>query len=237
MTHKYNLSGMTCSSCESKVKSALLSVEDVTKVSTSKNENMATITMSQHIDISELQKALDPKYTISAFNLSEVSEQAKSWLETYKPLLLTFFYISLVTVMVQFQNDKFDTMQWMNHFMAGFFIVFSFFKLLNIEGFADNYKMYDLIAKHIPVWGYIYTFLELGLGIAYLINFNPFLTNLTTFIVLTISILGVIQAAINKEKIQCACLGVIFNIPMSTVTIVEDALMIVMSGYMLFILF
>jgi hypothetical protein len=51
---------------------------------------------------------------------------------------------------------------------------------------------------------------------------------------MSISIIGVLQSVLNKKKIQCACLGAVFNLPMSTVTIIEDALMIAMSGLMLF---
>ena len=124
-------------------------------------------------------------------------------------------------------------MQWMQHFMAGFFLVFSFFKFLNLKGFAESYVMYDVVAKRIPAWAYIYAFVELALGIAYLVNFNPLITNTITFIVMSISIIGVLQSVLNKKKIQCACLGAVFNLPMSTVTIIEDALMIVMSGIMI----
>jgi hypothetical protein len=127
-------------------------------------------------------------------------------------------------------------MQAMRHFMSGFFLVFSFFKLLNLKGFAESYAMYDVLAKQIPVWAYLYVFIELSLGIAFLINFNPILTNSITVIVMSISIIGVLQSVLNKEKIQCACLGAVFNLPMSTVTIIEDALMIAMSGIMLFIM-
>jgi hypothetical protein len=180
-----------------------------------------------------IQKALDTKYQISATHHNETAEQTKFWFETYKPILLIFFYISLVTVLIQLKNENFNWMQAMQYFMAGFFLVFSFFKLLNLKGFAESYVMYDVLAKRIPVWAYIYAFVELGLGIAYLINFNPFITNSITFIVMSISIVGVLQSVLNKKKIQCACLGAVFNLPMSTVTIIEDALMIAMSGIMI----
>ena len=234
MTHKYQLTGMTCSSCEAKVKSALLTIENVTNVIVSKDINSASITMDKHIAISDFQKALDSKYQISAINHNEIEEQAKSWLETYKPILLIFFYISFVTILIQFKNENFNLMEAMQHFMAGFFLVFSFFKLLNLKGFAESYQMYDVIAKQVPVWGYVYAIIELGLGIGYLINFNPLVTNSITFVVMSISIIGVLQSVLNKKKIQCACLGAIFNLPMSTVTIIEDALMIAMSGIMIF---
>jgi copper chaperone CopZ len=239
MTHTYQIQGMTCTSCEAKVKSSLLMVENVMNAEVSKNENSATITMDKHIALEKLQTALGgetSKYQIFAKNHNEVAEQTKSWLVTYKPILLIFFYISLVTLMVQFQNHHFDAMQWMQHFMAGFFLVFSFFKLLNLKGFAESYAMYDVVARRIPIWGYVYAFIELALGVAYLINFNPIITNAVTFAVMSISIIGVLKSVLNKQKIQCACLGAVFNLPMSTVTIIEDALMIAMSASMLFVL-
>ena len=237
MIHQYQLTGMTCGSCEAKVKSALLAIENVVNVAVSKEKNSATITMNKHINLQDFQNALskiDPKYQIAAINHNEIAEQTKNWFETYKPILLIFFYISLVTILVQLNHHHFDTMQWMQHFMAGFFLVFSFFKLLNLKGFAESYRMYDVVAKQIPVWGYVYAITELGLGIAFLINFNPLLVNSITLIIMSISIVGVLQSVLNKKKIQCACLGAVFNLPMSTVTIIEDALMIIMSGFMIF---
>jgi hypothetical protein len=120
----------------------------------------------------------------------------------------------------------------MRHFMAGFFLVFSFFKLLDLKGFVENYSSYDIIARKWAGWGYVYAFIELGLGIAFLMNFSPLLTNAVTFAVMSISIIGVLQSILNRRKIQCACLGAVFNLPMSTVTIIEDSLMIGMSAVM-----
>ena len=138
-----------------------------------------------------------------------------------------------ITMLTEWMQGDFVWMRWMNHFMAGFFLVFSFFKLLNLKGFAESYSMYDIVAKKWNAWGYVYVFTELSLGIAFLTGFNPILTNLVTFVVMAVSIIGVLQSVLNKRKIKCACLGDVFNLPMSTITIIEDALMIGMSGIML----
>jgi len=236
MVHEYQVDGMTCESCEARVKSALLSINNITKVEVSKEKKSATITMDKHVSLSDLQAALPSKYKISAMNHSETAEQAKSFLETYRPILLIFGYLLGLTWLVQLTNETFDSMQWMRHFMAGFFLVFSFFKLLNLKGFADSYKMYDVVAKRFPAWAYLYAFIEIGLGIAFFINFQPFITNCIAFVVMSVSIIGVLKTVLNKKVIQCACLGAVFNLPMSVVTIIEDALMILMSGIMLFIL-
>lgn len=233
MEHTYHIEGMTCSSCESKVKAALLGLEQVTKVETSVSNQTIHVSMVTHVPIEKLQVTLPEKYKISAKNHNETLEKTRSWFETYKPVLLIFMYISVITVLIQLPQNNFDLMIWMQHFMAGFFLVFSFFKLLNLKGFAESYKMYDVIAKVLPVWGYMYAFIELGLGLAYLVNFRPELVNISTFLVMSVSLIGVLQSLLSKKQIRCACLGAVFNLPMSTITIVEDSLMIIMSGLMI----
>lgn len=232
MKHTYIINGMTCGSCEAKVKSLLLAVDGITEVEPSKEEQSVTISMERHIPLKELQTALDgpdAKYTLEAIH-SETSEQVKSGWKTYRPIIMVFAYITGAALLVQLGNDRFHFMEWMRHFMAGFFLVFSFFKLLDLEGFADSYAMYDIVAKRFRPWGYLYAFIELGLGIAFLADFLPLAANVVTLVVMSVSIIGVLQSVLNKRAIRCACLGAVFELPMSTITIVEDALMIAMSA-------
>lgn len=235
MTHTYQITGMTCGGCEAKVKSLLSALPSMRNVELDREAKKATLTMDSHIPTETLQQALGgsgSRYQIAMEQATDIGEKT-SWLSTYKPILTIFLYILGVSLLVQVNRPGFDWMSWMNHFMAGFFLVFSFFKMLNLSGFAESYRMYDVVAKAIPAWGYAYAFIELLLGIAYLVGFNPLLTNSVTFIVMSVSILGVLQSVMNKKKIRCACLGAVFNLPMSTITIIEDALMIAMSLAML----
>lgn len=241
MTHTYEISGMTCSGCEAKVKSLLGKVNAVTDVHINLEKGEASISMSHHVATTDLQDALKdyPKYqlkekeshTTHAGVIPDDAEEI-SWLVTYKPILLIFGYILGITLLIEAYHGSFRWDTWMNHFMAGFFLVFSFFKMLDLKGFAESYFSYDIIAKHWMGWGYAYAFIELALGLAYLLHINPLVTNAVTFMVMGISIIGVLKSVFQKRKIKCACLGAVFNLPMSTVTIIEDALMIVMSGIM-----
>jgi len=236
MTHTYQLTGMTCGGCENKVKSNLLVLPDITSVEVSKDNNSATISMDKHIGLATLQDALggkDSKYQISPIAHNEMVEETKSWAATYKPILLIFGYVTAVSLIVSLQNGAVDFMVFMRIFMSGFFLTFSFFKMLNLKAFAESYAMYDIVAKKFNAWGYIYAFIELGLGLSFALNLSPVVVNWVTLIVMTVSILGVLESVLNKKKIQCACLGAVFNLPMSTVTIVEDAIMIAMSAAML----
>jgi len=238
MTHTYHITGMTCGSCVATVKSQLLKLQDIISAEISLENKQATIEMSKHISTNALQEAISPdkKYIITEDSTAMKEDEAKNWFATYKPLLLIFAFITFISFVSAQMNNEIHWMHFMNTFMAGFFLTFSFFKYLHLKGFAESYSMYDIIAKQVKQWGYIYAFIELFLGIAYTIDFNPFITNISTLIIMSISIIGVLQSVLNKQKIKCACLGAVFNLPMSTVTIIEDALMIAMSAVMLMII-
>jgi len=241
MTHTYQISGMTCNNCIAKVKSELLKIPDVLSADVLLSGD-ATIYMQNHISINSLQNALKKAghYSIKEMDAHQnmmpaTEEESKSWFNTYKPLLLIFAFITGTAIITADQQAGFNVMQFMIAFMAAFFIVFSFFKLLNLKGFAESYSSYDLLARQIPAYGYAYPFIELALGIAYLAKFNLFATNIATIAVMGFSSIGVILAVAGKKKIQCACLGTVFNLPMSTVTIIEDLLMVAMAVLMVVI--
>lgn len=239
MVQTYKIEGMTCGGCVAKVKSALEKISQVQEAKVQLAFPQAEIKTAKPLNLKTLQDAIG-KYQISAIKppsdtLLELDLPEKS-IATYRPLILIIGFIVGVTLLMQFPFDNFSGMLWMRHFMAGFFLVFAFFKLLNIDGFASSYRMYDIIAAKWKGWGYIYPFVELGLGVLYLINIAPFATNLATFIILGVSSIGVIRSVLDKRKIKCACLGDVFNLPMSTVTIIEDLTMVAMAGTMLFLL-
>lgn len=149
---------------------------------------------------------------------------------TYFPLILLAGFLIGVVAAVELRAGSVDWNRAMGTFMGGFFIAFSFFKLLDLKGFAESYRGYDVVAKRIPAYGYVYPFIEVLLGAAYITNFQPFATNLVTLLVMSVSSIGVLQSVLNKRAIRCACLGTVFNLPMSTVTLIEDGLMVAMAA-------
>jgi copper chaperone CopZ len=230
----YSISGLTCNNCVAKVQATLSPFADSVEVTLKPQQVKLT---GQKESIENLNTALKNigNYVIGeeVKETATANETASATLATYKPLILVFAYILLVTLAVEFAHGGFEVHRFMPNFMAGFFLVFSFFKLLDLRGFAQSYSMYDLLAKKLPVYGYIYPFIELGLGAAYLLAYRPMLINAITLIVMTFSSIGVILAVMNKQKIRCACLGTGFNLPMTTVTIIEDLLMAAMAAWML----
>lgn len=238
MTHTYNIAGITCNGCVAKVRSELLKLGDVLNAEVQVAAPQATITMQKHISTKALQQAISKageKYIITEADtaMHNSHTQAEASVNSYYPIILIFGYITGISLVAAFTQHHFDVMQWMSWFMAGFFLVFSFFKLMNLRGFAEGYRTYDIVAKAIPAYGFVYPFIELALGIAFLTQFNPFATNLVALIVMGISTIGVIQSLMKKTQFQCACLGTVIKLPLSKVTLFEDVLMVAMSVIML----
>ncbi len=152
---------------------------------------------------------------------------------SYYPIVLILLYLLGVVGLAEVAAGGFDAARAMRHFMAGFFLVFSFFKLLDVPAFAMSYSSYDILARRWIGYGYVYPFLELALGVAYLADFQPAVTNTATLIVMGVSTVGVVQSLLAQRKIRCACLGAVFNLPMSYVTLTEDLLMVGMAALML----
>lgn len=224
---------MTCSNCAAKIKSELLKLPDVESAEVTLENKEAVITMSKHIPLTVLQNAISKagNYTINEKGNHAVemkSDSSRSWIITYKPILIIFGYIILISSAIVYSYDL-TVRDWMNFFMAQFFLVFSFFKFLDLKGFAEGYSTYDLLAIKWTPYGFIYPFIELFFGVSLLIGYNQNLCYVLIAGVMGFSLLGVINSLRKKQVIECACLGTIFKIPLGTVTLVEDLMMVLMS--------
>lgn len=146
------------------------------------------------------------------------------------PLGLIVAFIAGIAGLATFARGSGAWHAFMLDFMAGFFLVFSFFKLLDLRGFADAYQSYDVLARRSRAYALAYPFLELALGVAYLLRWQPTLTNSVTLGLMLIGSVGVLRAVLDKRRIRCACLGTALNLPMTTVTLVEDLGMATMAA-------
>ena len=242
MTHSqtFPLTGLTCASCVEKVTTRLLRHTDITAATVTLSPPQAQISTRAPFSDDSLNEWLQPlgKYRVppsapassALAPAAPASAQPQINVKTYRPLLLLLAYLLLVIAAVSISYGTLDLPLAMRLFMGGFFVTFSFFKLLDPRGFADAYRGYDLVARAVPVYGFVYPFIELGLGLAYLANVAPMAVNSITLVVMAVSLAGVLRAVLSKRAIRCACLGTVFRLPMSTVTIIEDGLMLAMAA-------
>ena len=232
---------MTCSSCVGRVQARLRENSEIASAEVTLDPPRASITSEEFLTPETLNTWLQPlgHYQISG-NALPAETQNRLELDsklpsasatTYRPLLILLAYLLLVIAAVMLANGQWDSAFAMRLFMGGFFVAFSFFKMLDLRGFADAYRGYDIVARAVPSYGRIYPFIELALGLGYLANWEPRMLNSITVVVMGVSLIGVLRAVLSKTAIRCACLGTVFNLPMSTVTIIEDGLMLGMAAW------
>jgi len=179
---------------------------------------------------------LVPEHEIKNGQHPDHTTNKEGFFRTYKPLFIIVGLILLPVIALAVRNGLSGTFDWrisMMQFMAGFFLVFSGLKLLDVPGFATGYATYDLLAQKVKAYGYVYPFLELGLGLTYLTHTAPTATNIATVILMTFSGIGVVRSILQKRAFQCACLGTFIKVPLTKVTIIEDFGMAAMAGLML----
>lgn len=238
MKHTYKINGATCQNCGEKVSNTLKEISGITKAH-SPEKGIVIVEMTKHIDTKTMNQALKKaghqKYTLEMTqhpSTSNQSPKSKSW-KDYWPLILVLGYVSLGTTLGMYLTEDWSLMMGMRFFMGLFFLAFSFFKILDIPGFAMSYMSYDIVAAKWVKWGYIYPFFELSFGIGYLAGWQLLYLNIAVAIVMGVSLIGVVKSVLNKKQIQCACLGTGFDLPMSTVTIIEDGAMVLMALWMI----
>ena len=217
---RLNVTGMTCGSCVAKIEHALDGSSGVEHVHVDLQQG--TVMVSGGAALS--REALESAIRSAGFGVEGgPAVQASS----FTPLLVAVSLIGLGSL-ASGGADGF-----MAKFMGGFFLVFGGLKLLDLGGFAAAYAKYDLLAARLPAYGWVYPIVEVALGLAYLATPEWMGLHAITFVLMTFSALGVIRALRRGEQLTCACMGTAFNLPMTTVTIVEDLGMAAMAGAML----
>ncbi|HTE22341.1 MAG TPA: MauE/DoxX family redox-associated membrane protein [Candidatus Limnocylindria bacterium] len=196
--------------------------------------------MQQHDDIEQifidnddLPASSDSKGARDHHSMTGGSPAVESR-EEYKKLGYVLLGILIVSSMLTFiRGIELD--RFLADFMAVFFITFAAFKFYDLEGFAHAYRSYDILAKRIRPWGYIFPFIEAFMGFWYLLSDGPNNLNVLAMAVTGTAAVGVFKEVKRKSRFHCACLGTFIRLPLSRVSLIENVTMFVMAAAMLVI--
>ena len=237
---KYKITGMTCDSCKASIENSLNLLDQVIRSDADVRLGELTLSLNKSVNLKLLQHVIPEKYIINEEipfreTLNEINSEStykETKLKQLKPLFLILFYITSASILLNFGDWNWN--DFMLDFMGLFFIIFSFFKMLDLKGFPVSFKMYDPLAKVIPIYGFLYPFIETVLGVLFLMRIQIIFTLIVCLIILVITTIGVTKTLLSKKSIQCACLGTHLKLPMTEATLLENTIMIFMSIFMLF---
>ena len=235
---------MHCAGCEAKIREAVSALPGVASAEAHAPSGTLTIESEKPVDRDRLAEAVAragdyqlgepvsaPEHEGGVANRPSPTTGSSTGAKGYTALAILVGYILVASVLADLPRP--GLMPVMSNFMGGFFLAFSFFKFLDLRGFANGFARYDIVAERWKGWGYVYPFVELALGLAYLTSFWPMVTYSVTVVVMGMGAIGVIRSLLRKDRIKCACLGTVIDLPLGTVTLIEDLGMAVMAAVMI----
>lgn len=125
-------------------------------------------------------------------------------------------------------------MQYMIYAMGAFLIVVALLKMSDWKNFPDAFSQYDIIAKKIRLYAFLYPAIEMGLGISYIAMWQIAIVAAVTFVLMTVGSVGVLKNLLSPNPVKCACLGTRIKVPLTKFTLFEDVLMAIMALMILF---
>jgi hypothetical protein len=230
MDKTFTIDGMRDSGCVARITRSLSGFADKVQVTL---EPPRAVLRGVHADASlevmQIALAGAGRYTMApalpvfAANVTADTgtDERAGWLAVHKPLLLIFAFLVGVTWLVHTSAPARPWREWAMDFLAGYFLVLSFCKLLNLGGFVPAFQGYDLIGARLRLYALAFPFIELALGVAFLMRWQLPITLWTTLGLLLVSALGVAVALRKRRLVESASLGTVFKLPLSTLTLVE----------------
>ena len=245
MHHHLYLEGLTCMGCVKSVRESLSQVKGLKIDQLDLGTGRLDFQLSEETDLDQVIEHIPGKYRVlnqsksktdqggaDLVDLSTSDMAVSKWRQLF-PLFLIFGFLWSVNGLNALVYDL-SLRDFMLDFMASFYLVFSFFKFLDLRGFVNAFRGYDPLANRLALYGYIYPFIELTLGLMFLTSFAIDLAVYTTLFILGLTTVGVIDHLRQKNKIVCACLGSVLNLPMTEATLIENLIMIAMAMILIF---
>ena len=157
---------------------------------------------------------------------------------TYSLFLITLFFA--IVAIANYGHLSFKPLddpddlhkEWMNRTMGSIFVILGLLKLMNLREFAKIFSKYDIVAQRLSVYGYAYPFFEIILGLSFFVKDYREDAYKATIALMTLGLVGVGSTISSSQSLRCGCMGSLFHIPVSYVTVSENLLMIGMSLYL-----
>jgi len=227
------IKGMHCSACEETIQNALQNIDNVKSVSIDVASGIAQIGGNPKLKIllSSIEKSGYSAREIDQPNLDMYNKTTPSGWRELRPLFIILSCIFFGAFLLN--RSMFIWSNFMMDFMGLFFIVFSLLKLIDYRNFPPAFANYDPLAKKLPIYGWVYPLIELYLGTNYLLSQNIFLSLILTISLLGITTIGVLMKLVQKQPVECACIGTAIKLPLTKATLIENAIMIIMAAWIL----
>lgn len=154
---------------------------------------------------------------------------------SYKPVIAVFAVAFLMAAAANWSIDSVrpltGTLEW---FIAFSMCILAILKLQDLEKFSTMFLGYDLLARKVVRYSFVYPFAEALAGVLMIAGSLMWIAIPIALFIGTIGAASVIKAVyIDKRELKCACVGGSASVPLGFVSLTENVMMVAMALWML----
>ncbi|WP_223115533.1 MauE/DoxX family redox-associated membrane protein [Luteimonas suaedae] len=153
---------------------------------------------------------------------------------TYRPVAVLFTMTALLAAALSYA--VFSTMltvraaEW---FVALSMCVLALLKLQDVESFSSMFLNYDLLAKRWVPYAYLYPYGEGLAGVLMVANAWVWLSVPVALFIGSVGAVSVFKTVyIDRRDVKCACVGGASRVPLGSVSLTENLMMVAMGIWM-----
>ena len=154
---------------------------------------------------------------------------------SYRPVIAIF----AVALAMALAASRATFGEWLTPRALEWFVAFSVCilaiqKLQDLESFSTMFLSYDLLARRVVRYGYVYPFLEAAGGVLMIAGILTWLAAPVMLFIGGVGAVSVFKAVyVDGREIRCACVGGDSRVPLGFVSLSENLAMIAMGIWML----
>jgi glutaredoxin len=154
---------------------------------------------------------------------------------TYQPVIAVFTMAALMAMAVSWAAlGTLVTMHAIEWFIAFSMCILAILKLRDLEGFSNMFLGYDLLARRVVRYAYVYPFGEALAGVLMIAGALKWIAIPVALFIGSIGAASVFKAVyLDKRELKCACVGGDSNVPLGFISLTENLMMVAMAIWMM----
>lgn len=154
---------------------------------------------------------------------------------TYQPVIAVFGTAALMALAFSWAAfGSLLTVRAGEWFIAISMCILAILKLRDLESFSTMFLGYDLLARKVVRYAYVYPFGEVLAGILMIAGALLWLAIPVALVIGTVGAVSVLKAVyVDQRELKCACVGGDSNVPLGFISLTEDLMMVAMALWML----
>ena len=152
---------------------------------------------------------------------------------SYAPVMAVFGVAALMALAAGWAAGTLATHRTLQWFVAFSMCMLALLKLRDLEGFTNSFLGYDLLARRVVGYAWVYPFAELAAGVLMIAGALAWLSVPVALFIGVVGAASVVKAVyLDKRSLHCACVGGGSHVPLGFVSLTENLMMVAMALWM-----